>query len=418
MKRDAQIPDGWKVARLGDVAEIVMGQSPPGSDVSDWNGDYRVDDGLPFIQGNAEFGDMFPQPAKWCDSPMKVAAKGDTLISVRAPVGEMNLAGDRMAIGRGLAAIRFTAEDSRFGWHIVNHAKHKLDRVTQGSTFQAIGRSELRSLPLLLPPLPEQRAIAAVLDSIDEAIERTEAIIAATERLHDALLHELLTRGVPGWHSERKDAPGMGAIPACWDVVRLGDVCEVKGGKRLPKGSAFADTDTGLPYIRVVDFRNRTVDSTDIQFLDSEIQKSISRYTISSKDIYISIAGTIGLVGLVPSHLDGANLTENAAKIVIVNAKGLSPFFLMSFLDSYAGQTQISLRVNVLGQPKLALERIRTIALPLPSFPEQRAIAEALSSIDEAVERASIDMNVLQSVKASAADALLTGTKRVRDHYE
>ena len=416
MDSKTRVPDCWKVARLANVAEVVMGQSPPGSTVSEWEGDSRVDTGLPFIQGNAEFGDIFPQPAKWCGSPVKIAERGDILISVRAPVGAVNRAGERTAIGRGLAAIRFTSADSHFGWHIVNHAKHELERVTQGSTFQAIGGNELRSLSVFLPPRAEQRAIAAVLDSIDEAIERTEAVITATERLRDALLHELLTRGVPGWHSEWKEAPGIGKVPACWEVVRLGDVCEVKGGKRLPKGSSFADKDTGLPYIRVVDFSERTVDASDIQYLDPDIQQTISRYTIGSSDVYISIAGTIGLVGLVPSYLDGANLTENAAKIVILNPKGHSNYFLMSFLDSHAGKSQISLRVNVLGQPKLALERIRTIALPTPSFQEQRAIAEALSRIDDAVERGRIEMKVLQSVKASATDALLTGRVRVRNH--
>ena len=74
-----------------------------------------------------------------------------------------------------------------------------------------------RSVPVLLPPLPEQRAIANVLDSIDAAIERTEAVIAATETLRDSLLHELLTRGVPGWHTEWKDVPGIGTIPADWE---------------------------------------------------------------------------------------------------------------------------------------------------------------------------------------------------------
>ena len=78
-----------------------------------------------------------------------------------------------------------------------------------------------------LPPLPEQRAIAAMLDSIDEAIERTEAVIDATERLRESLLHELLTRGVPGWHSEWKEVRGIGTIPADWDVVRLGDVAAI-----------------------------------------------------------------------------------------------------------------------------------------------------------------------------------------------
>ena len=98
---------------------------------------------------------------------------------------------------------------------------------------QRVQPETLKSLLILLPPLPEQRAIAAVLDSIDEAIERTEAVIAATERLRDALLHELLTRGVPGWHTEWKEAPGIGTIPnsfADWEVVRLGDVAEVGDG--------------------------------------------------------------------------------------------------------------------------------------------------------------------------------------------
>ena len=92
----------------------------------------------------------------------------------------------------------------------------------------ALPRARLGYLafPLLLPPLPEQRAIAAVLDAIDDAIERTEAVITATERLRDALLHELLTRGVPGWHTQWKDVPGIGTIPAAWEVVRLGEVLE------------------------------------------------------------------------------------------------------------------------------------------------------------------------------------------------
>ena len=188
--------------RLGDVAEVVMGQSPPGETVIDWDGDFGRDDGLPFIQGNAEFGVKSPRPLKWCVQPVKVAYRDDLLISVRAPVGQTNRASEELSVGRGLAAIRFSEPSQAFGWHIVNHTKGALERVTQGSTFQAIGGEALRSLPILLPPLSEQQAIAAVLDSTDDAIERTEAVITATERVRDALLHELLTRGVPGWHTQ------------------------------------------------------------------------------------------------------------------------------------------------------------------------------------------------------------------------
>ena len=113
-------------------------------------------------------------------------------------------------------------------------------------------RGSFDRLPILLPPLPEQRAIAEVLDSIDEAIEDTEAVISATERLRDALLHRLLTRGVPGWHSEWKEVRGLGTIPASWDVVRLEEVAEVN--PRRPKLDVTDETPvTFLPMAAVGD---------------------------------------------------------------------------------------------------------------------------------------------------------------------
>ena len=89
-------------------------------------------------------------------------------------------------------------------------------RIANGITRFGLTLDATRNLPILLPPLPEQRVIAAVLDSIDDAIEGAEAVIAATEQLRDSLLHNLLTRGVPGWHTEWKDVPGLGTIPADW----------------------------------------------------------------------------------------------------------------------------------------------------------------------------------------------------------
>ena len=105
----------------------------------------------------------------------------------------------------------------------------------------AVRPDDVAAYPLALPPLAEQRAIAAVLDAIDEAIERTEEVIAATERLRDALLHELLTRGLPGRHSEWADVPGLGTVPACWDVVRLGDVCEIASRLLGSSGRRWSD---------------------------------------------------------------------------------------------------------------------------------------------------------------------------------
>ena len=289
-----QTPAGWKVVRLGDVAEVVMGQSPPGETVIDWDSDFGRDDGLPFIQGNAEFGVKSPRPLKWCVQPVKVAYRDDLLISVRAPVGQTNRASEELSVGRGLAAIRFSEPSQAFGWHIVNHTKGALERVTQGSTFQAIGGEALRSLPILLPPLPEQRAIAAVLDSIDDAIERTEAVITATERLRDALLHELLTRGVPGWHTQWKDVPGIGTIPADWEVVRLGDEC-----KRITKGTTPTTlgrqyTSLGVRFIRVENVSDDGVISGgETRFIDQDTHILLSRSVLKENDLILSIAGAL-----------------------------------------------------------------------------------------------------------------------------
>lgn len=182
--------DKWETARLEDVAVIVMGQSPSGEYVNDWDGNFSHI-GLPFLQGNGEFGNKYPLPNKWCIKPLKIAKAQDILISVRAPVGDLNLADQSVCIGRGLAAIRFVSIDISFGWHVMNWARYWLKRLTQGSTFEAIGRTEIESLPIPIPALTEQQRIASVLDGIDNLLDSTEEITSAYHDLKTAMLSSL-----------------------------------------------------------------------------------------------------------------------------------------------------------------------------------------------------------------------------------
>ena len=120
--------------------------------------------------------------------------------------------------------------------------------ISAKTAVPILNKTVFSAVPILLPPLPEQRAIAAVLDSIDDAIERTDAVITATEQLRDSLLHQLLTRGVPGWHTEWEDVPGLGTMPADWDMVRLGDVAEIVMGQSPPGGKCNRVED-GVPLL-------------------------------------------------------------------------------------------------------------------------------------------------------------------------
>ena len=171
-----------------------------------------------------------------------------------------------------------------------------------------------------------------------------------------------------------------------WQYTTLGQVAQVKGGKRLPKGEKFADTVTPFPYLRVTDFANFSIDASDLKYLTPEIRATIERYTISRNDVYISIAGSIGLTGMIPEPLDGANLTENAAKLVL-NDDVIDPRFLMYYLASEVAQTEIRGQTVKNAQPKLALARIASLEIPVPPIEEQRKIAAVLRLVQRAIEQ-------------------------------
>jgi len=166
-----------------------------------------------------------------------------------------------------------------------------------------------------------------------------------------------------------------------WPLVKLGELVNVKGGKRLPKGSTYSETQTAFPYIRVTDFENNSVRTSKLVYIEKETQEKIARYVISNDDVYISIAGTIGIVGIVPEELDGANLTENAAKLVINDTEQLNKNYLVRFLST-AGQNQLHERKKTTSQPKLALFRIEEVEIPLPPLAEQKRIAAILDKAD------------------------------------
>ena len=187
------VPASWEVVRLGEVAEVIMGQSPPGANVFELEGVRPNNSGLPFIQGNAEFGERVPAPVKWCVKPLKIALPGDTLVSVRAPVGDTNRVEEPLAIGRGLSAIRFRDLDPIYGWHLIGNRSDTFERVAQGSTFAAIGGQQLRELPIPLPPLPEQRAIASLIDGVDDAIVNQRAELALIQLFKVSTADALLT---------------------------------------------------------------------------------------------------------------------------------------------------------------------------------------------------------------------------------
>jgi len=174
----SELPEGWVWVRLGEISDIIMGQSPPSST-------YNVNKtGLPFYQGKLDFGEIYPTPRVWCSKPQKTAESGDIFLSVRAPVGPTNICNEKCCIGRGLAVVRyFYRNENKFIFYFFRSIENQIPKIGTGSTFSAISKSQIENLLFPLSPLPEQHRIV-------EEIERRLSIADATEKIIDQCLKQ------------------------------------------------------------------------------------------------------------------------------------------------------------------------------------------------------------------------------------
>ena len=162
-------------------------------------------------------------------------------------------------------------------------------------------------------------------------------------------------------------------IPESWCWTRLRNIASVLGGKRIPAGRRLTTENTGHVYIRVSDMKDGWVSTENLQYVPKDIFPSISRYTINAEDVFITVAGTIGRVGKIPPELDGANLTENADRLVFTI---LNQDWLILELQSTLIQAKIIEATTKVGQPKLAIARIENLLIALPPLAEQCRIVE------------------------------------------
>ena len=290
----------------------------------------------------------------------------------------------------------------------------ELERRAAGSTFLEVSRDSVRSLPILLPPLPEQRAIAAVLDAIDAAIERTEAVIAATERLRDALLHELLTRGVPGWHSEWKDAPGIGTIPADWEAVRLADVAEVRNGTTPSRARVDFWQNGCIPFVRTGQVNDVLIEGSE-ESITHKAVTSAGAVVVPKGSVLIAMIGQGKTRGMSAQLRIEAAINQNFAAVY-----GAKEDFSLDFFFAWARQNYSSIRALGQGSNQDALNctLVEGMRVPKPRVAEQRFITAMAHGFMDSIERARHEREALQLVKASASDALLTGRVRAIQSQE
>lgn len=353
-------------------------------------------------------------------SNVKLQAEGTVLLSFKLSIGRVAFAGTPLYTNEAIAGLRSNEINHDFlyfglqEWDLLQD----VDQAIKGAT---LNKAKLKNIEFHFPPSkPEQTKIAEILSTVDRAIEQTEALIAKQQRLKTGLMQDLLTRGIDehgNLRSEQthefKDSP-LGRIPVEWEVKTLGELAEVKGGKRLPSGHSYSASDTDYRYFRVTDFYQKEINYYSLERLEEATFMALHRYEITPGDLCVSIAGSLGYFAVFcPPPGFSTILTENAARLVLVS--GVSPSLLCAMLNSTRVQAQIEEEKGVGGGvPKLALFRIRSLLVPFPICEkEQERILTSISAQMDSAIRYGATLAKLRSLKTALMQDLLTGRKRV-----
>ena len=251
-----------------------------------------------------------------------------------------------------------------------------LSNTAAGTKVRHTSPQKIESVNIFFPTLPEQQKIASFLSAVDRKIQQLTRKKELLEQYKRGVMQKIFSREIRFKDENGKDYPD-------WEEKRLGEIACVKGGKRIPKGYALQEEKNGFPYITVSDMENGSIRIENIKFIPKEIVSTIKNYTISTSDIYISVAGTLGLVGIIPDTLENANLTENANKLTNLKC---DQQYLVQFLKSERFKKLINTVKTDNAQPKLAIYALKKFVVSLSSSAEQQKVASFLLNIDNKIK--------------------------------
>ncbi|MBI2504905.1 MAG: restriction endonuclease subunit S [Candidatus Latescibacteria bacterium] len=449
-------PEGWVTAQLSDVASIVMGQSPPSSTYN------TSGQGLPFFQGKAEFGSLYPETRVWCVRPGKIAEADDVLLSVRAPVGPTNLAPAKCCIGRGLAAVRPEAGLSlKYFLYAFRRFAEDLDAKGTGTTFKAVSGKVVREFPVPIAPVDEQSRIADILDELFSDLDagvaaleraraklklyRTSVLKAAVEgaltagwraqhpdtepaaELLQRILAERRQRWEEGqlaryeakgqappknWKAKYKEpvGPDTDALPGlpegwCWaSLDQLGQIDRGRS-KHRPRDAVFLYGGP-YPFIQTGDVRKAQQYLRAHSQTYSEAGLKQSRLW-PAETLCITIAANIAETAILSYP---ACFPDSIVGVVVVPSL-VSVRYVEFFLQS--ARTRISAYAPATAQKNINNEILRALAIPLPSFQEQQAITDIvedqLSVIDHLETELDAKLKSAQALRQSILRHAFTG---------
>ena len=347
---------------LGSIAKIIAGQSPASSTYN------SVGDGLPFFQGKADFQEMYPKVRMWCTSTKrKEAEPGDILISVRAPVGAVNICNQKSIIGRGLSAIRPTSRlDGKFLYYHLKANEKQIAALGTGSTFKAITQDTLQKISIPSPPIDEQKRIAYLLSKVEGAIAERKQHLQQLDDLLKSVFLEMFGDPV-------RNEKG-------WEIIPFNKIGKFSSGGTPSKGRD--DFWSGsFPWISPKDMKVSRINSS-IDHISEIVFEETSLKRIAPNHLLIVVRGMI-LAHSFPVAINTVEVAINQDMKAVKPIKEINVIYLQNCLN--ASKRQVLKLVSVAGHGTRRFDStaMQMLLIPSPPVNLQNQFAAVVEKIEE-----------------------------------
>ena len=406
-------PNGWRSVNLDSLAQVNAEQLTGGTD-PDYLMEYLD---IAAIEQTGIIGTT--RTLRFAEAPSRarrLVRKGDILVSTVRPYlrnfARIRAAHDNLVVSTGYAVVRpGDGVDGRFLYqHIlstgfVDYLKPRMS----GSNYPAVTAHDIRAYPLSLPPLPEQRKIAAILSSVDDTIEKAKAVIDQVRTVKRCLMQNLFTQGLPAWHTRFKKTE-IGIIPSVWTLRPLADVCSKRGQYGANVAKRTFDPG-GIRYVRITDIDDDGTLKDECVGIDDQ---DADGYLLRTGDILLARSGTVGKSYL-HRHTDYGMRHAFGSYLVRFRTipEILNPFFLTEYLNTRTYWRWVARRQRVQAQPNINATEYGQLPVPCPPLNEQRRIADIATGFTSAIQTAKAEARSRQQSKRGLMSVLLTGEVRM-----
>ena len=377
--------EGWEYKRLGELCDIVMGQSPMGNSINENNG-------IEFHQGKTNFGDKFlMESGIYTTSPIRIAEKKTILLCVRAPVGIINITERQVCIGRGLSSLKpRLGLELLYLYYCLLSKQNYFESNSTGSTFKAISSKVINNTIIQFPSKSTQLSIVSELDKLNELIRIKKEQLKDYDTLAQSIFYEMFGDPV-------ENEKG-------WKVKKLGELCSKIGSGATPRGGNESYKDEGISLIRSLNVYNNEFRRKDLAYIDDEQAAALSNVTILEDDVLLNITGaSVARCCIVPSDLLPARVNQHVCIIRPLD-NVLVPIFLNKVLTNISYQIRLLALARSKGATREALPKsvVDSLLVPLPPLPLQHFFAQKIEQIEQqkaAIQKTITDLESLLAAR-------------------